>query len=72
MQNLSAAEFIQARARFHRLRQGWREIQPTEGLRAQAESLLDRYQLRAADALQLSAVHLGDESPGRSGIRFWG
>jgi len=56
MQNLSAAEFIQARARFHRLRQGWREIQPTEGLRAQGESLLDRYQLRAADALQLSAA----------------
>jgi predicted nucleic acid-binding protein len=56
MQNLSAAEFIQAQARLHRLRQGWSEIQPREGLRTQAESLLDRYQLRAADALQLAAA----------------
>jgi predicted nucleic acid-binding protein len=57
MNNLSAAEFIQAQARLHRLRQGWREIQPTESLRAQAESLLDRYHLRAADALQLAAAY---------------
>ncbi len=56
MQKLSAAELIQAQSRFHYLRLGWREIQPTEGLRAQAESLLVRYQLRAADALQLSAA----------------
>ena len=38
------------------LRRGWREIQPSESLRAQAEVLLQQHSLRAADALQLAAA----------------
>jgi predicted nucleic acid-binding protein len=40
----------------NQLRRGWRELQPTEALRAEAEKLLIRYPLRAADALQLAAA----------------
>ena len=39
-----------------KLRRGWRELQPTEALRVQAESFLMSYSLRAADALQLAAA----------------
>jgi predicted nucleic acid-binding protein len=56
MQNLTASEFMQAQTRLERLRRAWREIQPTDALRAIAESLLDRYQLCAADSLQLAAA----------------
>ena len=34
----------------------WREIQPTNRLRHLAETRLDRYDLRAGDALQLAAA----------------
>lgn len=36
--------------------QSWREIQPTEPVRDLAAELLDRFPLRAADALQLGAA----------------
>jgi predicted nucleic acid-binding protein len=38
------------------LRGTWREIQPTERVRDLAERRLERYELRAADALQLAAA----------------
>jgi len=38
------------------IRHNWREIAPTPGLRDQAERLLDRFPLKAADALQLAAA----------------
>ena len=38
------------------LRQGWREILPSDKLRDRAETLLDAYSLRAADSLQLAAA----------------
>ena len=56
MHELTAAEFMQAQARLERLRHGWREIQPSDPLRAHAESLLDRHQLRAGNSLQLAAA----------------
>jgi uncharacterized protein len=38
------------------LSSGWREILPSDKLRAQAGVLLDTYSLRAADSLQLAAA----------------
>jgi predicted nucleic acid-binding protein len=34
----------------------WRVIQPSDSLRARATQLVDRYELKAADALQLAAA----------------
>ncbi len=54
---LSAAQHRQVISRLEELQDGWREIQPTEDLRRLAESMLERYHLRAADALQLAAAY---------------
>jgi predicted nucleic acid-binding protein len=54
---LNAAQHRQIISRLEELKDGWREIQPTEDLRQLAESMLERYALRAADALQLAAAH---------------
>jgi len=35
---------------------GWREVRPSEALRAKAEELLQAHPLRAADSLQLAAA----------------
>lgn len=43
--------------RFEELRMDWTEVDPSESLRYFAESLPDRFALRAADALQLAAAH---------------
>ncbi len=53
---LTAAEHTAAGARLEKLRRGWRELQPGEALRAQAEAFLSAYPLKAADALQLAAA----------------
>ena len=45
-----------AGARLEMLRRGWRELQPSEALRVQAETFLMSYLLKAADALQLAAA----------------
>jgi predicted nucleic acid-binding protein len=42
--------------RLAELRKSWREVQPTERVRDLAERLLERDDLRAADALQLAAA----------------
>jgi predicted nucleic acid-binding protein len=54
---IAGSEHRTAVLRLQDLRGAWREIQPTEDLRLLAESMLDRYDLRAADALQLAAAY---------------
>ena len=53
---LTEAEHAGAALRLDQLRGRWREMQPTDALRAQAEKLLQVYPLRAADAFQLVAA----------------
>jgi predicted nucleic acid-binding protein len=54
---LTAEEHTRAQEYLSRLKRKWREVQPSESLRTMAEELLDRYPMRAADALQLSAAY---------------
>ncbi len=56
MGQLTIPDHVAAVARLEKLRRGWRELQPTESLRAEAEVFLSRYPLKAADALQLAAA----------------
>ena len=56
MNQLSGLEHAAAGVRLDKLRRGWRELQPSEVLRSQAEAFLISYPLRAADALQLAAA----------------
>lgn len=56
MGQLTSQEHAAAGLRLEKLRRGWRELQPTETLRAQAETFLKTYALKAADALQLAAA----------------
>jgi len=56
MGQLTPSELIAAGQAMDQLRRAWREIQPTEQLRAEAETLLDSSPLTAADALQLAAA----------------
>ncbi len=53
---MTYAEYSAALNRLDILRHSWRELQPSEALRAQAESYLSTYSLKAADALQLAAA----------------
>lgn len=55
---LSRSEYRQALQKFNLIRKGWYEIQPADELRQIAESMLERYQLRGADALQLAAAYI--------------
>lgn len=54
--HLTPSECRQALERFEHLRRLWNEVQPTDEVRHRAERLLSSRQLRAADALQLSAA----------------
>lgn len=65
--HLTPSECRQALERLEHLRQRWNEVQPTEEVRHRAERLLSSHQLRAADALQLSAalVWCGNHPRGR-------
>lgn len=56
MGQLTGSEHAAAGARLEKLRRGWRELQPSEVLRAHAETFLMTHLLRAADALQLAAA----------------
>jgi uncharacterized protein len=47
--------------RLDRLRDEWREVQPTQALRQTARRLLRVHELRAADALQLAAAIVAAE-----------
>jgi len=53
---LMSSQHVGAQVRLTELRSKWREISPAPGLRDQAERLLDRFPLKAADALQLAAA----------------
>ena len=56
MSQLSGPKHAAAGVWLEKLRRGWRELQPNEALRSQAETFLISYPLRAADALQLAAA----------------
>jgi predicted nucleic acid-binding protein len=47
---------VQAQITLDRMRSDWLEIDPSESLREQAERLVDRFPLKAADAQQLAAA----------------
>lgn len=53
---LSESGFSQAMTRLSGLSRRWSELLPAESVREEAENLLLRYELRAADALQLGAA----------------
>lgn len=53
---LTLSEYALSGEGLDQLRHGWREMQPTGSLRSEAEALLDRFPLKAADALQLAAA----------------
>lgn len=54
--HISSAAYSASKQRLHALIASWREIQPTESVREQARVQLERFRLRAADALQLAAA----------------
>jgi|CZKF01.1.fsa_nt_gi predicted nucleic acid-binding protein len=56
MGQLSPNEYVQAQMRLDSIRSDWRELDPSEKLREQAERLVDRFPLKAADAQQLAAA----------------
>jgi len=53
---MDLGELADALKRLDRLRQSVAEILPTQEVRQTAESMLDKYALRAADAFQLAAA----------------
>jgi len=55
--SLTAEDYSIASGNLVALKRRWREILPSDSLRALAEELLDRYSLTAADALQLAAAY---------------
>lgn len=56
MKELNSSEWAKARRLAAELAASWFVIQPSDVLRARATSLVDLYDLRAADALQLAAA----------------
>lgn len=56
MGQLTPNKHVEAQVRLDYLRRGWREIDPSDQVRERAESLVDRFELTAADALQLAAA----------------
>lgn len=56
MGQLSEEKYAAAVRRLQQLRLLWREMQPTETVRAEAERLLASYPLKAADSFQLAAA----------------
>ena len=56
MQQLDSGDWNKARKLAKSLADSWFVIQPSEALRTRAAQLVDRYDLRAADSLQLAAA----------------
>ena len=54
--NISVAGYLASRQRLDLLLASWREIQPTDLVRDLACAQLERFRLRASDALQLAAA----------------
>ena len=55
-QRLSSVEWVKAKQLVKSLAASWFVIQPSDSLGATSVELLDRYDLRAADAFQLAAA----------------
>jgi len=55
-QQLTPNQRVQALVRLEQLRRDWLEVEPSEELRDRAESLIDRFPLKGADAFQLAAA----------------
>lgn len=53
---LTGAELALAEKSLERLRGAWQEVRPDDALRSEAETLLHRFALTAADAFQLAAA----------------
>jgi predicted nucleic acid-binding protein len=56
MQQLEASDYAKGRRLAQTLADSWSVIQPSDALRASAAQLVERFDLRAADALQLAAA----------------
>jgi predicted nucleic acid-binding protein len=56
MQQLDSGDWTKARRLVAALADAWFVIQPSDALRTKATQLVDRYDLQAADALQLAAA----------------
>ena len=56
MGQLTPTGHVQAQVLLGYMRSGWREVHPNDELREQAERFIDRFPVRAADALQLAAA----------------
>jgi predicted nucleic acid-binding protein len=56
MRQLTARDWATSRGAAADLANEWSLIQPSDALRTKASELVDHYQLRAADALQLAAA----------------
>jgi predicted nucleic acid-binding protein len=56
MRQLTSNGQVQAQITLEALRTNWREVRPSDEIRDRAELLLDRFPLRAADAIQLAAA----------------
>jgi uncharacterized protein len=56
MQQLDSSDGTKARKLAKRLASSWFVIQPSDALRARSIELVERYDLRAADSLQLAAA----------------
>jgi predicted nucleic acid-binding protein len=56
MKQLEPSDWTRARKLARKLADSWSMIQPSDALRAKAIQLVDRYDLRAADSLQLAAA----------------
>lgn len=56
MKQLDSGDWTTARKLAKNLADSWSVVQPSENLRAKAALLVERYDLRAADSLQLAAA----------------
>ena len=67
MHQLSALDYATARKLAHDLADSWLELQPSDAIRTRASLLVDRYDLRASDSMQLAAAleWCEDAPPGR-------
>jgi predicted nucleic acid-binding protein len=56
MRQLDSGDYAKSRKLAKSLADSWSVIQPSDALRTKAAQLVDRYDLRAADSLQLAAA----------------
>lgn len=56
MRQLTLAGQAEAQVTLDRIRRVWREVNPSDQVREQAERFVDRFPLKAADAQQLAAA----------------